>query len=376
MSNDGLTSDALCKINPTSIEAYLSSRGWHKDQEIFGFHSFSNDGYGMQLMVPTDRTQDDYPRRLYELISDLSEIYSESAQSILTGMSMSSCSDTVEYHYESNPDEVGIIPVDSLVSILRAGRNINTYALRDLIQYEPYYRGSGWNREELDRIRIGPPIPGSYIVQFLYPTGTGHADGADGSALDLKVLCDKIEDSVISIKDAAERGRKSLDPELRISYNFVSSVMSLGSSGSDIGISRTRPGEPERQNPPTVLTEKIFRNISSIESEMRPPELSEEGRFVGRIVQINDRREECGDQKTTMKLRFLDSEGRKAVTARFDVSGEDAETAYNASKDRKIVSIEGILSGPPGSRRIDDITDFRVLDRCPSDDKPNNGLRS
>ncbi len=376
MMHDETTWDALRKTDPKRIMAYLSSRGWEKIRSDATFDVYSNRDGRYQLTVPNDNTLRDYPRRLYELVSDLSEIYSESAQSILTGMSMSSCSDTVEYRYESDPDEVGIIPVDSLVSILRAGRDINTYALRDLTQYKPYYRGSGWSRKELDRIRVGPPIPGSYIVQFLYPTGTGHADGAEGPSFDLRILCDKIEDSIGSIRDAAERGRKSLDPELRISYNFVSSVMSLGSSGSDIGISRTRPDEPEKQNPPTVLTERIFRNISSIESEMRPPELSEEGRFVGRIVQINDRREERGDQKATMKLRFLDSEGKKAVTARFDVSGADAETAYNASKDRKLVSVDGILTGPPGSRRIEDITGFRVLDRCPADDKPNNGLRS
>lgn len=376
MMHDETTWDALRKTDPKRIMAYLSSRGWEKVRSEATFDVYSDKDGRYQLTVPNDNTLRDYPCRLYELVSDLSEIYSESAQNILAGMSMSSCSDTVEYRYESDPDEVGIIPVDSLVSILRAGRDINTYALRDLTQYKPHYRGSGWSKKELDRIRVGPPIPGSYIVQFLYPTGTGHTDGTGGTSLDLKALCDKIEDSIGYIRDAAERGRKSLDPELRISYNFVSSVMSLGSSGSDIGISRTRPGEPEKQKPPTVLTERIFRNISSIESEMRPPELCEEGRFVGRIVQINDLREECGDQKMTMKLRFLDSEGEKAITARFEVSGTDAETAYNASKSRNLVSIDGVLTGPPGARRIDDITDFRILDRCRSDGSPYNGLRS
>ncbi len=375
MIDDGLASDALCKINPVRVGAYLSSRGWRKDRDIFGFESYSNDEYGTQLMVPMDRARDDYPRRLRELISDLSDIYSESAQSILAGMSMSACSDTVEYRYESDPDDVGIIPVDSLLSILRAGRNINTYALRDLTQYKPYYRGSGGNRKELDDIRVGPPIPGSYIVQFLYPTGERRLGGADGAVFDLRTLCDKIEDSIRVVKDAAERNRKSLDPELRISYNFVSSVMSLGSSGSDIRVDRTRPDDPEKQNPPTVLTKRIFANISSMESEMRPPELNEEGRFVGRIVQINDRREDR-DQKTTMKLKFMDSEGEKIVTARFDVSGSDVEAAYDASKCRKTVSIEGILTGPPGAKRIEDITQFRVLDRGPPDDSQYNGLRA
>ena len=82
----------------------------------------------------------------------------------------------------------------------------------------------------------------------------------------------------------------------------------------------------------------------------------------GRLVQVNDLREEVGDEPVTMKIKYMDDRNDRILTAKFVVSGEDADMAYDAAKGRRTVSLTGVLTGPPRSRSLEQISDFKVLD--------------
>ena len=355
-------------IRPQSIRLYVSSRGWEKQRSESKYDIYENKAFDEVLVIPNDQSLRDYSKRVGELIGDLSRLYGERSDVILSGVTLSSATDIIEYHYEPQDGEFGLIPVLVLQDILSVGRDINRIALRDMSGFRQYYASGNWGKNDvLDDVRIGPTVPGSYGVQFIYPglgSGKWHQKTIDDRiAMDrpiLRSICDKIEDSMREIVDAAERGRTDIDPDLRISYNFVSSMMGLEFDNADVRIQRTKTINSEVQSKPIELSKPVFRNIAKIEYNMRPQSLSKQRTVVGRLVQLNDTREEIDDGPISMKIKYMDPDKDKVLTASFKIDGEDANIAYDASKKRSFVSITGMLID--GQRkRIEDITEFKVL---------------
>ena len=62
-----------------------------------------------------------------------------------------------------------------------------------------------------------------------------------------------------------------------------------------------------------------------------------------------------------MKIKYLDSETDKVLSATFKIEGVLADLAYDASKKRNMVSITGTIIGTSRNRHIEDITDFKVI---------------
>ena len=362
--------DTLRRINPQSIRMYLTSCGWENVRSEQTFDIFEFKATGDRIQVPNSRDLRDYALRVRDVVSELSVMLSESPQTILSGMMLSASTDLIEYRYESGGGEAGLIPVQDLERLLEAGRNINLYAYRDMLDFHVHYHGSRWTKaKDLDSIRVGPTVPGSYIVQFVYPaiacSGSVQSTVEGGIQLDnpnLHLLCDKIESSLGEVIDAAERGRTSLDSELRISHNFVASVAGLSFDNADVEVRRmTTLNHVGTSSKPLPLSRNVVKNILALERGMRPPECESERTFVGRLVQLIDLREKPSDEPISMKIRYIDEDDR-IRTARFSISGDDADVAYDAAKNRNIVSITGVLAGPANSRQISDVTEFKILD--------------
>lgn len=363
--------DVLKKMNPQNIRMYLISRGWIVSSEEQHFDIMENPKTGDTVIVPNDRELRDYVYRIEDIIDSLSEINEESPQSIVSGMMMSSSTDIISYHYEPNNGEVGLIPIPALEKILRVGNNLNFYAYHDMCDFKLRYNSTKWEKKkDLEDIRVGPTIPGSYVVQFIYPAfsdSTYRQSTLEGDVhLDKEVfrqLCDRIELSLSEVVMAAERSKDTLDSELNISYNFVSSLSELYFDNADMEVRRNKMvGSPEISSKPLSLTRKVMRNISHIEQNMRPLESERESTLIGRLVQVTDLRDEVGDEPISMKIKYIDDKEDKIRTATFVVSGEEANLAYDASKNRKTVSLTGIITGPSRSKRLENITEFKILE--------------
>ena len=367
MIDEGYTYETLKQISPQKIRLYLTSCGWEFERKTRAFDVFSDPGHSTIVTVPNSRDYSDYAYRVEEVVKDVSKSRGISLQRVIAGMTISASTDTIEYHYEPENGEVGLIPVPDLLRIIDAGNDLNNYAYRDAIEFRKSYPSSNWKgKKVLEGIRVGPSVPGSYIVQFIYPL-------MDQSYIDtnlygevvtgktgLGVICDRIESSLSAIIEAAERNKKELDPECNISYNFVESVMDLGFDRADIEVLRTRTIEKPKDIPrPQILSKDIFPRISVIESNMRPEDMRIEQEFIGRIVAFKDPREEPGDGPADITITFLDTEG-KACNASLTLSGDDLDVAYDAAKKRMMVRVSGTLIGGR-SKRIEDVKDFRVL---------------
>lgn len=368
MRIDGYSYDVLKQISPQKIRLYLTSCGWELDHRT-NFHDvFINPRTNDVVTVPNSRDYTDYAYRVEEIVSTVSESDNVSVQRVITGMTISSSSDCVEYHYNPENGEIGLIPIPDMMSIIETGNDINNFAFRDLCEFKPSYSSSSWKgRKELEGIRIGPTIPGSYVVQFIYPImeGTGQI-GTDLEGhiipdnINLCRLCDKIESSLGEIIEAAERYRTELDPELNISHNFVSSVMDLSFENAYMDIRRIRTlGKKDPLPKSYTLSKTIFPRISAIENNMRPREMTLEQDFIGRITKFKDPREAVNEEPAEITIAFIDKEGRLAK-ATFSLSGEDLDKAYDAAKSRSNVQVSGTLTGGR-YKRIVDIKSFKVL---------------
>ncbi|MFT0899512.1 hypothetical protein [Candidatus Methanoprimaticola sp. MG2] len=367
MKIDGFSPDVLKEISPQKIRLFLSSRGWVPSGKTATFDIFENPETSVMVTVPNSRDFIDYVRRVEEVVRDVSESDNLSIQRVLTGMTISSSSDTIEYHYSPENGEIGLIPVPDLISIIEAGNSINNYAYRDYCEFKPSYRSSNWKGKKiLEDIRVGPTVAGSYIVQFIYPI---MEDGPIRTTLfgtmipdkpEMSYLCDKIESSLGAIIDAAERNKTNLDSDLEISYNFVNSVLDLRFDAAEIEVNRVKTISKNNDiSKPYTLTKNIFPRIDVIEKNMRPEEMSVERDFVGKITVLKDPRDEINDESADVTITLVDIDG-KSYNASFQLSGDDLNNAYNASKTRSNVQITGVLTG--GRRKhIENPKGFKIL---------------
>ncbi len=362
MKINAYTPEMLLAITPENIHTYLTSRGWEKVRSESAFDVFNNTLIEEPILVPNDVALGDYVRRVDDIISDLSRLYSESPQTIFIGLTMSSAPSILEYRYEPKSGEIGLISGKDLVDLIQTGNALNNYAYRDMVRFETHYKSSNWEgKSVLDCVKIGPTSPGSYIVQFIYPSTTDTRMMHDDTTSECNIcsICDKVETSLRAVADAANRGKTSLDPELRISHNFVETVMDLEMRSADVSVIRTSSTEEHER---IAFSERTFRNISRIEAGMRPPTCEKETTVVGYVVQVNDSRQ-SRDGPVTVRVRFMDPDEEKVRTAVLTVDGPDADTAYEASRLRRMVSISGTLVGGSGARRIEGITDLRLIAR-------------
>lgn len=220
MRIDGYTREVFENIGPQRIGMYLSSCGWERIAGTATADAFRSPRSGTVVMVPNDRDCVDYHLRVEEVIRGVSESDDVSVQSVVAGMTLSCATDAMEYCYVPENGEIGLIPADRLRDIIDAGNDINLFAYRDSLDYRPSYPSSQWEgRRDLDGIRIGPTMPGSYVVRFVYPimdgdgaVGTDVCGGAVPDHSELSLLCDKIETSLSAVIEAAERNRTELVP--------------------------------------------------------------------------------------------------------------------------------------------------------------------
>lgn len=367
MNIDGFSLDTLRGISPQKIRMFLLSRGWVSSGKTPVFDIFEKPETGVMVTVPNNRDFMDYSRRVEEIVRDVSESDGISIQRVITGMTISASSDTIEYRYIPDNGEIGLIPALDLIGIIEAGNSINNFAYRDCCEFKQSYGSSNWKGKKIiEDVRIGPTMPGSYIVQFIYPLMEGGSIGTDllGRVVpdnpEMSRLCDKIESSLGEIIDAAERGRSHLDSDLEVSYNFINSVLDLRFDSADMEVNRIQTiGRKDKVPKPYTLTKHIFPRISVIEKNMRPEEMSVEHDFIGRIVMFRDPREKINEEPVDITIAFIDTEG-KACNATFQLSGDDLDKAYDASKSRQNVRVSGILVGGR-HKKIENVKDFSVL---------------
>lgn len=370
MNIEGYSYDILKQIKPKKVTSYLYSRGWQLENKTKVFDIFCNPITNIVVTVPNDNDYSDYPYRLEEIVRAISDSENISIPRVIASMTISASTDTMEYHYESEKSETGLIPVSDLRRIIETGDNLNNYAYRDICEYRESYASSFWKgRKALDAIRVGPTLPGSYIVQFVYPTMNSESEtiGTDlkGNVLIdneyLSRICDKIESSLYHIIEVAERNKTELEPRSQISYNFVDSVMDLNFENADMEIRRMRTLDKKNDlAKPMSLTRGVFAKISRIEEAMRPVSMETENTFIGRITLMKDPRVEPTDEPAEIGLSFIDVNG-KLKSAKFKISGEELDKAYDASKKRKNVQISGKLVGAK-HKKIIDIKDFKVFE--------------
>lgn len=359
--------DVLQSLKPQSIRLYLNSRGWIKRKSAITFDIFTKKDSSEEVLVPNDSSYSDYVQRIEDLLLSLSQIENTSPSYILTGLMLSSATDILEYKYIPDSGEAGIIPIDRMISIIEVNKNLTNFAYRDMESYDTSYYSSNWAGKHVNEaVKLGPSIPGSYIIRFIYPgIGSQVQTTLEGAAkltdMKMRQICDKIESSVKTVIEYAEDGVVYIEPEKKISYNFVASMMNLEFKDADIELKRVATiGRENEASAPISMTNKIFKRISEIEQNMRPPEMDWDSKFVGFLVEAKDYRAERDEFHGSFKLKYI-GDNNKTNTAKLILLEDDLEIAYDAMKKRKTVSVKGKLIGSRNNKEIIDIFDFEIL---------------
>ncbi len=104
--------DVLRSLKPQSIRLYLTSRGWNKHKSTATFDIFVKKDISEEILVPNSPLYSDYIYRMEDLLTSLSKVEKASPSYILMGLMLSSATDILEYRYEPENKEVGLIPID------------------------------------------------------------------------------------------------------------------------------------------------------------------------------------------------------------------------------------------------------------------------
>lgn len=254
MKVDAYTPEMLLAISPDNIRMYLMSCGWVRERSASAYDVFENPRIGEPILVPNDIALGDYVKRVDDAISDLSRLYSESPQTILMGLTMSSYPDILEYRYEPRSADVGLIGTEDLLNLLQTGKSLNNRAYWDMVRLGTCEGPASEDGAVPNDIRVGPISFCDSSIQFLYPSDTA-----------ARSVCDKVEASLRAVADAAEHGKTSLDPELGISHDFVETAMDLEMKNADITVIRTSCRGERHEG--IRFSEKLFRDISGIETD-------------------------------------------------------------------------------------------------------------
>jgi len=367
---DNIPSEVLKTIKPQYVRMYLCSRGWSKNKSTLTYDVFRNEDYNEELVVPNDSIYRDYQYRLQDIVDLLSSLENTSPSNIITGMMISNATDIIEYRYEPQNNESGIIPISRLMSILQTNKNLTSIAYRDMKEWKPAYFSSKWKGSNIvDEVRVGPTVPGSYIVKFIYPaiekskSIQSDISGAPSfSNEDIKLVCNKLEGSLRVVVECAENSLNMIEEDEKISYNFVSALLDLKFEDASVDIRRTEIiGKKDDISKPISLTYRLFDRISRIEENMRPKEMDVDRTFTGYIINMKDDRKSVEETNPgTLRLKFVDSgDSKSAMTATLSLSGDDLDLAYLAMSKRSPVTMKGKLIGNR-SKHIEEIYDFKI----------------
>lgn len=181
MTGFEIPSKSLSSLDPQYIRMYLSGSGWRKTFSMENYDVYRN-ASDEEVHVPRRNTFSDYPTRMRELLTTLSEAEGRRIVDIFSDISLVNAADSIQYRISDGTSD-GTISASLLDSIIDAHRSISAAAYMDLSDPKPYHAScmKGYNASK--SMRIGQTGYGSYIIRFLYPFGDlSQMDVVDGAA--------------------------------------------------------------------------------------------------------------------------------------------------------------------------------------------------
>ena len=331
--------DALAKVSPRAVYAYLYAQGWEK-VEAYGEKAdfFALGTNGPSILVPASPVLSDYTLRLGQILDTLSETEERSSLEILRDLSQADFDRVRVGNAESREDDW--MPVDKGLGVIQESRNLLWASAYSVINPQPAFlnRGTAKVVEYLRGVQLSPTGQSGFQVNLLSPI-----DQFSRQAVEM------LTSGLRATREAAIHINRSTDSRdfenwvsMGVSANLCDAVGNLVDYENGSGLMISIHWALAKQGPEsssdfrfTKSDAPAFKKAASILKNRRERDDERISGFVTRLVRgTRDRR-----GSVTIRSAF----GRSHRNIKVDFNTDDYSRIVQAHDSRRIVSVVGKL---------------------------------
>jgi hypothetical protein len=361
-------------VTPRAVRVYAEGLGWRRVEGVNGKIAVYKDPASPlhQLIVPLDELFDDYGDRTAEAIHRLAEFEKRPAQEILNHLLLPP-SDVLSFREISADAEDGNVPLDRAVRMIDGARKVLLSGAHSVLVPQPYHPRMSRSEAEdfVSRCRLGPTDRGRFVLTVACPLDL-KADwlGPGGEPFARRVtslLMQSLDDlsrvaETTQIDELADTARHP-----GISANLCEALLLLRPNGErarlDVSASWSRAFLPEGREArrEISLRQEVFDVAEILAPRLRSMPEPRVDRFFGFVDELRGQPSR-DDPHPSGEVRFTLFDQCEEIRARAELNAEDYARAGGAHLAGAVVSFKGILQRLPRLNRINDVTDFQVVD--------------
>ncbi len=375
MSRENLPLEAAQMVTPRALTGYARGLGWQpvpngKRTEIAVFHR--PDSTLHQVIIPTDPTLDDFGEAVIEAVRKLAEFEKRPAQEVLDHLLLPPA-DMLRFREVSPDAEAGHLPLDHGVRLLEGLRKSLLSVAHSVLVPQPYHpRMSRSEAEEfVSRCRLGQTERGSFVLSLACPLNLqAGLSGPNGEPFARRVTS-LLMRTLQELSQAADSGLMDdlVDPSLHrgVSANLCEALLLLRPAGERAYLSvsadwsRSFLPPEQRRSTGIQLHQEAFEVAEALAPRLRSLPRPRIDRFFG-YVDVLRGQPTPNNPQPSGEVRFTLYEQDEEIHAKADLTVQDYAIAGEAHLKTDLVSFKGILQRLPRLNRIDQVTDFKVID--------------
>jgi hypothetical protein len=374
MWRDQLPDSLTRLVTPRAVRVYAEGLGWQRVEGVNGkIAVFQNpDSPLRQLIVPQDERLDDYGLRTAEAIERLAEFERRPAREILNHLLLPPA-DLLVFREVSPDAEAGNLPLDHAVRMIDGTRKLLLSTAHSVLVPQRYHprMSRGEAEEFISRCRLGQAERGSFVLTVACPLDL-KADllGPTSEPFSRRVTS-LLMQSLGELAQAADRMEiDDLTDTTRhpgISANLCESLLLLRPAGErsllNITAARSRALMPDRResNREVLLRQEVFEIAEVLAPKLRSVPEPRVDRFFGFVDELRGQPlPDIGSPAGEVRFTLFDQ--GEEIRARADLNQTDYAVAGRAHLANEFVSFKGVLQRLPRLNRIQDVTDFQIVD--------------
>ena len=352
------------RVNFTSLQQYLTTRGWKKSitkHDDIVVLSSPDDNPKFDLILPLSRNFTDYDQSIFESVKKISEYEKREEIQLLNDL-IAPPADIVRYKIDNEFTKIGLIPLNSGFQLFESAKKSLLSAASDIIYPAPFHKRMAYREtiQFIDACYFGQTERSSFIASIVCPFIKVSKDD-EPATLNLfspvevlkesftRQVTKRLISSIVKVQDAIKNGREedilNANGSDRISANFLESIVEINENTqkSKIDISITwAPTVPAPIDIPSSveIVNDYIEPMKAIIDRIRPDIIEESGEYVGKISQLKADPDIKNREDAEISFVFV-GEDEKATNARVILKNKEdihsAIQAFDAGRNVKVI---------------------------------------
>jgi len=358
-------------IRPRGFNIYLANKGWKKTQSRFSdVNVFRNDGE--EIIVPIDRSLDDYDALLSSAVDKLVGIEKRPRRAIIDALAMPS-SDIVNFRLKDSSTKEGYISLAKGPQFLMSCQKALLAAACSVEDPQKHYQKLSRSvaKSFLDECKFNTKA-GSFVVNIMCPLDAVEESTISNNARKAKLAQEEsftrtvtrtltaMMKDIMKFVDSGD-DKEVLQSKSHVSSNFCKAILGMcpenDSSSLEVSAFDTF-GSLIGQ--PVTIPQVYFKQIESLASKLTPTVDPSHQFVTGLVTDLHGERTPDGRPAGDIEVSFQYND-EDIIKARATLSVDDYATALKAHSNGHYVSLRGTLKLGSRSHRISDVFEFKDL---------------